>query len=90
MFIVVTFLAFSRPMPGAPRWVHELASVSFEAGMVMGLIAPVLAIIGAILCFLARRRLTALDWVSLAFGLVAGLLPAMFIYAYSNCPDGVC
>lgn len=90
VFVVATFLATARSMPGASEAVMKLVDASFDVSMICGMIAPFLAIIGAILVFRARRRLTALDWISFAFGLIAGLLPVLFVYAYSNCPNGIC
>ncbi len=90
VFIVVLVLVSMRPMPGVADWLFDLIQTLSTLALLLGVIAPLLAIVGAILAFRAQRRLSALDWVSFAFGLVSVLLPALFIYAYSDCPGGVC
>lgn len=90
IFIVATFFASFITWPGVPEWWRDFCNATFEIGLVMGLVAPLLAIVGAVLTWRAQRRLMALDWVSFAMGLACFLLPAMFVVAYSNCPNGIC
>ena len=90
LYIVALFLVSMYPKPGVSWSVIEVLNILFEIALVVGLVAPVLAISGAIILWVKKRRFGALDWISLAIGLVALLLPVMFVLAYSNCPNGVC
>ena len=58
--------------------------------LVVGLVAPILAITGAIILLVKKRRFGVVDWFSLAIGVDVLLLPVMFVLAYSNCPNRIC
>ena len=89
---VVLYLAasFIRTPPGISSEMRDFISLLFAVAMWIGAIAPIVAIIGAVLLRVSRQRFKTLDWVSLAVGISTVLLPALFIYVYSNCPNRVC
>lgn len=90
IYVIVIVAATIRPMPWLPHGAFEVVSTLSSLALCIALIAPLLAIVGAVLTRLGRRRFTALDWTSLAFGIVPVLQPALFFLAYSNCPRGYC
>jgi hypothetical protein len=67
-----------------------VANELFRLAILVGMVAPVFAIVGSIIMLVTRSRFSVLDWVSLALGLIPGLLPLLFMLAYSNCPNGIC
>jgi len=90
---VIVYLAASFIIPTPPGISSEMRdfiSLLFAVAMWIGAIAPIVAIIGAVLLRVSRQRFKARDWVSLAVGISTVLLPALFVYVYSNCPNGVC
>lgn len=89
LYVIVVVAATINPIPVALRGYFNFFNGLSAVALNVGLIAPILAIVGSVLVR-RRRRFTALDWVSLAAGLLAVLFPALFIFAYSNCPGGVC
>jgi hypothetical protein len=90
LFNIGLFLVSMSPRPGADRSVIEVLHALFEVSLVVGLVAPILAITGAIILLVKKRRFGVVDWLSLAIGVVVLLLPVMFVLAYSNCPNRIC
>ena len=91
VYVIVYIAASFIPMP--TRIAVEMLDFNnflFGVAMWIGAIAPIVAIIGAVLLGVSRKRFKPLDWTSLAVGISTVLLPALFVYAYSNCPDGIC
>jgi len=90
LYVIVYVAGSFVPTPEPSRAVFKFLNNLWHLALWIGLIAPVIAIVGALLLRFSRQRFKALDWVSLAVGVSSVLLPGLFIYAYSNCPDGVC
>jgi hypothetical protein len=90
LFVIVYLAASFIPMPNPATAMFKFINSLWELALWIGLTAPVVAIVGALLLRFRRQRFMALDWVSLAVGVSTFLLPALFIYAYSNCPNRVC
>jgi hypothetical protein len=90
LYVIVLLATTTRPMPGVSTAVLEFVITLQELAFLAGLIAPIVAIVGAVLLRSRRQRFTALDWVSLGVGISTVLLPVLFVYAYSDCPNGVC
>ena len=90
LFVIVYVAASFIPMAGVSTAVSEFNSKLFVLAIWIGLFAPVIALVGAVLLRFSRQRFRALDWVSLAVGVSSVLLPGLFIYAYSDCPNRVC
>jgi hypothetical protein len=90
LYLIVYMAASFIPLRGISTAQFEFINSLFYLAMMIGLIAPVVAIIGAVLLRIRGQRFKALDWVSLAVGISAVLLPALIVYAYSNCPNRVC
>ena len=75
LFNIGLFLVSMSPKPGAERSVIEMLHALFEVSLVVGLVAPILAITGAIILLVKKRRFGVVDWFSLAIGVVVLLLP---------------
>ena len=90
LYVILDLAVSFIPMPEGLTAVSEFFNRHWPLTITIGLIAPVVAIVGALLLRFRRQRFRALDWVSLAVGVSVVLLPALFIYAYSDCPNGVC
>ena len=90
IYVILIVATTIRPMPGVSPALFNFFMTLEDLAFLVGLIAPLVAIVGAVLLWVRRRRFKPLDWVSLAIGLSTVLLPALFVIAYSNCPNGVC
>jgi hypothetical protein len=90
IYVAVLVAATVNPLPGLSSEVFEWVSALSEIALGIGAVTPLLVVIGVVLARLSRRRLTALDWVSIAFGVGAVSLPVLFFLAYANCPNGAC
>ncbi|HYJ39556.1 MAG TPA: hypothetical protein VEW08_02130 [Steroidobacteraceae bacterium] len=91
LYVIVYLVASFIPTPpGISSEMRDFISTLFAVAMWIGAIAPIVAIIGVVLLRVSRHRFKALDWVSLAVGISTVLLPALFVWAYSNCPNGIC
>ena len=91
LYVIVYVAASFIPMrQGISSEMLDFINSLFDVAMWIGAIAPIVAIIGAVLLRVSHQRFKALDWVSLAVGISTVLLPALFVYAYSNCPNGIC
>ena len=90
VIVYIAAASFIPTPPGISEARRDFINSLFDLAMWIGAIAPMVAIIGAVLLRVSRQRFKALDWASLAVGISTFLLPALFVYVYSNCPNGVC
>lgn len=63
-----------------------VASISFLAGI----LAPVVAIFAYAVTKLSGNRVSRVTVMALVVGSIVFLWPALFILAFSNCPNSVC
>ena len=90
IYVVVLVMATVNPIPGLSPGVFDWVNLLSEIALGVGAITPLLVVVGVALTRISRRRFTALDWVSVVFGVGAVFWPVMLVLAYSNCPRGVC
>ena len=79
LYVIVYLAASFIPMPGVSTAVSEFINRLWELALWVGLIAPLVAIVGAALLRFRRRRFRPLDWVSLAVGVSCGLPLFLFM-----------
>jgi len=90
LYVILLVAGTLHPIPDISEVVFEFVNFLSALALSVGLIAPLFALLGAVLVYVARRRLNRLEWASVGVAFVSLLFPVLFTIAFSNCPRHIC